>query len=536
MRNRQEYIYDDNKGSYLVKPKVEFGKIKIDKRTIDDATLKITQRTYKCGSRTFKIADIYRAIDEKNLFYLRDISNFFYDTNGIYSRICDYFANMYRFDWYIVPEIYDQEKVDNDKVLKKLYFLLGFLDGSYIKKNCGDIALKVIKNGAYYGYLVPSKNGIVLQELPIAYCRSLYNSGSTPVIEFNMRYFDENFIDPEYRTKILNMFPDEFKKGYILYKQGKLPGDNIQQSTYWTGTPRWSPTYIKDGWYALEVGSAIKFAFANGDQPLFAKAIPAILDLMTSQGLDKQKQMQNLQKLLIQKYPLDKNFDLVFDLDEIKDLHDNTVEMVEDNIGVGVVSTVADVDAVNIADTSTAQSTDVLERMERGVYNAFGVSRNLFNSDTSLALEKSILDDESSLRTLLLQFTAFFDNIVQHLASNSKFKYRFYMLETTQYNYKDLSKMYKEQVQIGYSKMLPQIALGHSQSSILHNAYFENEVLNLSAIMIPPLMSSTMNAESLSSVTGGKNQKSESNQEGAGRPEKSDSEKSEKTAANLESM
>ena len=246
--------------------------------------------------------------------------------------------------------------------------------------------------------------------------------------------------------------------------------------------------------------------------------------------------MQNLQKLLIQKYPLDKNFDLVFDLDEIKDLHDNTVEMVEDNIGVGVVSTVADVDAVNIADTSTAQSTDVLERMERGVYNAFGVSRNLFNSDTSLALEKSILDDESSLSTLLLQFTAFFDNIVQHLASNSKFKYRFYMLETTQYNYKDLSKMYKEQVQIGYSKMLPQIALGHSQSSILHNAYFENEVLNLSAIMIPPLMSSTMNAESLGSVTGNKGQKSGQSQEGAGRPEKSDSEKSEKTAANLESM
>jgi len=84
--------------------------------------------------------------------------------------------------------------------------------------------------------------------------------------------------------------------------------------------------------------------------------------------------------------------------------------------------------------------------------------------------------------------------------------------------------------------MLPQIALGHSQSAIINTAYFENEVLHLSEIMIPPLMSSTMNAESLSSVTGDKNQKSESNQEGAGRPEKSDSEKSEKTAANLESM
>jgi hypothetical protein len=71
------------------------------------------------------------------------------------------------------------------------------------------------------------------------------------------------------------------------------------------------------------------------------------------------------------------------------------------------------------------------------------------------------------------------------------------MLETTQYNYKDLSKIYKEQVQLGYSKMLPQIALGHSQSSILNTAYFENEVMHLSEIMLPPLMSSTLRMEDL---------------------------------------
>ena len=60
------------------------------------------------------------------------------------------------------------------------------------------------------------------------------------------------------------------------------------------------------------------------------------------------------------------------------------------------------------------------------------------------------------------------------MSSNpKKWKFRLYMLETTQYNYKELSKMYKEQTQLGYSKMLPIIALGHSQSSVLANAYFE---------------------------------------------------------------
>ena len=119
------------------------------------------------------------------------------------------------------------------------------------------------------------------------------------------------------------------------------------------------------------------------------------------------------------------------------------------------------------------------------------------------------------------------------------------MLETTQYNYKELAKLYKEQVQMGYSKMLPQIALGHSQSFILNTAYFENEVMKLSEIMIPPLMSSTMKMEDLKG--GGNSNQPQNNKsqqktggqtsdKSAGRPEKPDSEKSAKTIQNKESM
>ncbi len=113
--------------------------------------------------------------------------------------------------------------------------------------------------------------------------------------------------------------------------------------------------------------------------------------------------------------------------------------------------------------------------------------------------------------------------------------------------------MYKEQVQIGYSKMLPQIALGHSQSSILNMAYFENEVLHLSEIMIPPLMSSVMSSETiLGNKQQNNNGSSQKNVEGeksgktttkviatdtkkAGRPEKAEGQKSEKTIQNEES-
>ena len=102
--------------------------------------------------------------------------------------------------------------------------------------------------------------------------------------------------------------------------------------------------------------------------------------------------------------------------------------------------------------------------------------------------------------------------------------------------------------------MLPQIALGHSQSSIIHTAHFENEVLHLSSIMIPPLMSSTLNGEDILGTNKqdntNKNQNNTTNNSGkkanqqkqqqsigeTGRPEKADSQKSEKTIQNRESM
>jgi hypothetical protein len=152
---------------------------------------------------------------------LRDVSNYFYRSSGIYQKLCNYFATMYRYDWYVIPEIYD-EAVKEEKVVKDFSKLLNYLDNSYIKKVCSEIALTVIKNGVYYGYLVESDNGIVLQELPAKYCRVRYFIGNQPAIEFNMRFFDEQFADINYRMRVLKMFPSEFAKGYILYKQNKI--------------------------------------------------------------------------------------------------------------------------------------------------------------------------------------------------------------------------------------------------------------------------------------------------------------------------
>jgi len=73
--------------------------------------------------------------------------------------------------------------------------------------------------------------------------------------------------------------------------------------------------------------------------------------------------------------------------------------------------------------------------------------------------------------------------------------------------------------------MLPQVALGQTQSSILANAYFENDILDLVRVFVPPLTSNTMNAEALQARSaasrGGSGQTGNTpgqSGEGAGRP------------------
>lgn len=474
---------------------------------------------------------------------MREISNFFYRSSGIYSRLCRYMAYLYRYDWFITPYIngceglidyentnINQNSEDTQKRIKErkkqfnnFFSVLKYFESSELKKLFGEIALKVVKNGCYYGYLTPKTNKIIIQELHPTYCRSRFKVDNRPVIEFNMRYFDDMFADSIQKSRILDLFPKDFKRGYKLYKQNQLP-----------------PVFSGDtpGWYVLDPASTVKFNINEADFPAFISVIPSIIDLDMAQDLDRKKMAQKLLKVIIQRLPLDKNGDLIFDVDEAQELHNNAVKMLSRAIGVDVLTTFADVEVADMSDKGTTTTTDELEKIERTVYNEAGVSQLQFNSDGNTALNNSILNDEASMYNLLVQFESFLNLMLESFnKSPKKCYYQAQILTTTIYNYKDLAKLYKDQAQMGYNKMLPQIALGQTQSSILANAYFENDVLDLVRVFVPPLTSNTMNAEALQQRSANnRGNNGDSNSEGAGRPEKQDNEKSDKTLQNRESM
>ena len=514
---------------YEKPPIIDYSKMRIGVKSIDDAvmTLGVIKKVNpQYGDKHF----VLKSIHDYDLKTMRDISDFYFRASGIYSRIIRYMAFMYRYDWFLTPLVNDKS-IKKEKLLKGYTDSLKTLDDFGVKKVLGEMAQNIMLFGAYYGYKVESKDGVVIQELPVNYCRSRFKQGKKAAVEFNMKYFDDNFRDATQKARVIKMFPPEFAKGYSLYKQGKL-------------VPEFSGD--TNGWYLLDPKQTIRFtANANNEYPPFISVIPLIIDLDEAQDLDRKKTMQRLLKLIVQQLPLDKNGEIMFDPEEAQQIHNNAVAMLSRAIGVDVLTTFADVEVESMDASKAETQSDDLIRVERQLYNEAGVSQMQFNTDGNIALEKSILNDEAFLYNMLLQFEEFLNTLLEkYNKSKNKVEYKVQILTTTIYNYKELAKLYKEQTQLGYSKFLPQIALGQSQSSILANAYFENDILDLVNVFIPPLMSSTMNPQMLEQRRNGgnagtnptKTQDPAKEKEGAGRKELPDDQKSEKTIKNRESM
>lgn len=488
------------------KESLDFASMRVGKRKItDDVVADFGNCIIKRRNRRlYKQEDIERMIRECCVDELREVSNYFFRKSGIYQRLCRYLAYLYRYDWMITPIVVASD-VNEKKVIEGWYKATALLENSNVKQSLGNITLDVIKNGCYYGMMIEKSDSVYLQELPPKYCRSRYVVNGFKTVELNMRFFDECFTDQDYRLRVLKLFPIDVQKAYRDYKLGKLPKD-------FSGDI--------NGWYLLDPAISVKFSLSDSDFPLFASVIPALMDLEDAQELDKQKMAQQLLKIIIQTMPLDKNGDMIFDLSETQQLHANAVAMLGDAIGVDVLTTFADVEVADMSDKSNVSSVDQLDKVERTVYNEAGVSQMQFNTDGNIALEKSIANDEATVWDLVLQYEQYLNRAIRYYNRKpKKLRYKVSILPTTIYNYKELSGIYKEQTMLGFSKLLPQVALGMSQTEVIASVMFENEMLHLDELFIAPTLSSNM------STDGGE----------GGRPEKSDDKKSSGRIANIES-
>lgn len=473
------------------KPNRDFGLLKVRSLKIKQSEAVI----YKQEDKTTNFARmsndrLIKIAQGTDLTQIRELSRWFFQTNGMYARAVRYLSDIYKFDFMIYPNLdLDDELEDGEtkKILKKFNEVLEHFDNSAIQLMSRKWAIQVCLEGVYYGYICDDINDkLVIQDLPVNYCRSRFLHRGLPLVEFNVQYFDKVTSDEAYRKKILSLFPEEFQVGYRKYHAGKLPAEEQGDDA---------------GWIILDMNRAFKFNFGNGsDSPPFLSAIPALIELSEVQDLEKEKLLQNLQKILVQTFELDKNGQIPFTMPELQRLNQNAIDMVGDAVGISVLSTIANVHLEDVATQDGNESNANISSAEGSVYNDLGISTNLFNTEGNLALEKSITTDEAYVKPLLLQFEQFYNRYLEWKFNKNKLKFRLKMLTTTIFNSKDMSNVYKDLTKIGFSRFLPMVALGHTQKEVVSMAKLEQQIMQLDAYMLPPFSSNTMSSDTWSDI------------------------------------
>ena len=436
-------------------------------------------------------------IDNGNLDSLVSLSQYYWYASGLYRNFILYYATILTYDTLLVPRFPNGPKNLNSKSLEnKFHRSLNFIESLNVPDEFARITYLMILNGAYYGLFRDyGDRYYVIQDLPLAYCRTRFkNMYKNNVLEFDMSYFKTKITDQVKREEALASFPPEFTVAYEEYLKD-----------------------INKRWFMVPDEMGIAFYYLD-QKPLLISTIPAIIKLDEYRDLEEDTDKQDLQKILSQKIPWDdEQNEPVLELPEIEELHNGTVGMLKNTPHVDVLTTFADIQLHSLKDTRQAMK-DNLEKMERSVYIDAGISKQIFNAEGNIALSTSIKSDESILFDISRQYENWITYQTNLRHEDTKFYWFCRILPLTVYNRKEMHDIYLKDAEFGYSKFLPGIAGGTKQADIVGLSIIENDILDLSTVMVPLQSSHTQGAAT------DKN----------GCPVKEETQKSDKTIANNE--
>lgn len=201
-------------------------------------------------------------------------------------------------------------------------------------------------------------------------------------------------------------------------------------------------------------------------------------------------------------------------------MHQGAVSMLSRNENISVLTTYTDVEAIT-SRTSNDTESNTTERMLQSVYSDAGVSKEIFAASGSSSLAISLKNDLAFMMILGHKYANFVTNLANQLFANGNINFKYVILPISYYNDTDYANNAYKFASMGYSLLLPAIAMGLSQRDLINIKSLENDVLNMSEVLIP--VSTAFNG-------GG------SNDNKVGRPALAEEDKSDKTLANEKSL
>lgn len=447
--------------------------------------------------REYTDSEIQRVLNSGSLEEQQKLSRNYFLKNGLYKQLIIYYATLLLYSGILIPNSVNGTSLSNSAIKKKYNAAIDYLDKINIPKVLTNFSIHSLVEGCYYGVIRSlSKTEFTILDLPIEYCRSYFKDFyGNDIIEFNVGYFD-TINDKYVRDQALKVYPEVISSYYKRWIK------KLRTISNWVRIP-----------------SDIAFCFPLFDdaRPLFIDIIPAALDYDKAVGVEKERDLDEIRKIIVQHMPHLNDGTLVFEPDEAAVMHDGAVGMLSGNKNISVLTTYADVDSV-VSKAASEANTNNLQKMYQNVYANAGTTSQIFAPEGSQAIPYSLKRGLSLMMMLAHKYESFISYIINQLFGNTNLNFTYKILPISYYNQSEYITDTLKLADKGYSFILPVLACGISQKELINIKKLENDLLKLDDLMVPLKSSYTEST----SVSGN----------GPGAPEKKLEDKSPKTIQN----
>ncbi len=403
---------------------------------------------------------------------LRQISNSLYNLSSHYKRLIKYFTDMARYDYVIEMAKLEENPKSPEDIKKNFYSTCNYIDVMNIKHEFDKISKCVFREDIFYGYEYHEKNSYFIQKLNPDFCKISGIADSILTFRFDFSYFkgkNEELLDSAYG--------EEFREKYELYKQ--------DAKKY-----RWQELDI-DHCICIKLNEELEYPM-----PFFASLFLDIMDIQEYKGIKKSSELLQNYCILVAKIPMneksDKANDFMLTLDTAISYGQKAIESLPDEVGF-ILSPYDKVEAIHL--NKNQNDKNAVDDAEESFSNAAGVQKSIFNSKNVSAeiVRKAIVKDEALVFSLYRQYERWLN---RKLKLHNKSMFRLKIINTSEYNYGDVYKRYKEAASYGVPvKFELAASLGMTPSAVIGNMFLENNVFNFAEEFQPLQSSNTMSPD-----------------------------------------
>lgn len=389
--------------------------------------------------RWFKNPDTYST-------ELRNLSRYLYISKGIYYTTINFYTNLLKLDYVLVPKFVDFKDKDKDNILNSKQKTTNYCGDILQKPTIRNIIKASLKDGCYFGYERGGRSSFYIQRLPNDFCREGAWVDGLPSIEFDFSFFDKD----EYK---LESYDKEFTQKYKIYKRDK--------------NKKWQQLdYLKCICIPLE---SEDFNF-----PALAGIFDDLIDLDDYYRYMKQAIELDVSRILIQTPPMNEETgEMLVEPEDIRFFQNAIANVLDERFKI--VSTPFDVDSIDFSKNKSGDAgLSGVDKMKSTIWNGMGISKSIFGETDGATGQKISHEVNVAYVFSIVEKIEMWVNRRLKRIGTKKYGFKVKFLPTSNVNKKESFEMWNQLLALGGSLNMAISSAGMNPDDYIRVLQLEN--------------------------------------------------------------